>query len=71
MTVRSLELGCITEQEFVLALLANTLISPSCRTIIYLSIVYAIGQVVMAVSAIHDITDTDRDGTPDNLTLHM
>uniref|UniRef100_A0A674EUF5 Solute carrier family 15 member 1 n=1 Tax=Salmo trutta TaxID=8032 RepID=A0A674EUF5_SALTR len=33
------------------------------KTIIYLSIVYAIGQVVMAVSAIHDITDTDRDGT--------
>uniref|UniRef100_A0A674ET80 Solute carrier family 15 member 1 n=1 Tax=Salmo trutta TaxID=8032 RepID=A0A674ET80_SALTR len=25
----------------------------------------------MAVSAIHDITDTDRDGTPDNLTLHI
>uniref|UniRef100_A0A4W5PD70 Solute carrier family 15 member 1 n=1 Tax=Hucho hucho TaxID=62062 RepID=A0A4W5PD70_9TELE len=41
------------------------------KTIIYLSIVYAIGQVVMAVSAIHDITDTDRDGTPDNLTLHI
>uniref|UniRef100_A0A8C7HZK1 Solute carrier family 15 member 1 n=1 Tax=Oncorhynchus kisutch TaxID=8019 RepID=A0A8C7HZK1_ONCKI len=39
------------------------------KTIIYLSIVYAIGQVVMAVSAIHDITDTDRDGTPDNLTF--
>ncbi|CAB1328540.1 unnamed protein product [Coregonus sp. 'balchen'] len=41
------------------------------KTIIYLSIVYAIGQVVMAVSAVHDITDTDRDGTPDNLTLHI
>ncbi|CAB1328539.1 unnamed protein product [Coregonus sp. 'balchen'] len=38
------------------------------KTIIYLSIVYAIGQVVMAVSAVHDITDTDRDGTQDNLT---
>lgn len=25
----------------------------------------------MAVSAIHDITDTDRDGTPDNMTVHV
>ncbi|KAM4557783.1 solute carrier family 15 member 1 [Odontesthes bonariensis] len=41
------------------------------KTIIYLSIVYAIGQVVMAVSAVHDITDTDRDGTPNNMTLHV
>uniref|UniRef100_A0A3B4T8L5 Solute carrier family 15 member 1 n=1 Tax=Seriola dumerili TaxID=41447 RepID=A0A3B4T8L5_SERDU len=41
------------------------------KTIIYLSIVYAIGQVAMAVSAIHDITDTDRDGTPDNMTFHV
>uniref|UniRef100_A0A3B4ZS56 Solute carrier family 15 member 1-like n=1 Tax=Stegastes partitus TaxID=144197 RepID=A0A3B4ZS56_9TELE len=41
------------------------------KTIIYLSIVYAIGQVAMAVSAIHDITDTDRDGKPDNMTFHV
>ncbi|KAM4609457.1 solute carrier family 15 member 1 [Polymixia lowei] len=41
------------------------------KTIIYLSIVYAIGQVVMAVSAIHDITDTNRDGVPDNMTFHV
>ncbi|TKS67193.1 Dedicator of cytokinesis protein 9 [Collichthys lucidus] len=41
------------------------------KTIIYLSIVYAIGQVTMAVSAIHDITDTNRDGTPDNMTFHV
>uniref|UniRef100_A0A3B5BNE9 Solute carrier family 15 member 1-like n=1 Tax=Stegastes partitus TaxID=144197 RepID=A0A3B5BNE9_9TELE len=41
------------------------------KTIVYLSIVYALGQVVMAVSAIHDITDTNRDGTPDNMTLHV
>ncbi|KAF7215797.1 solute carrier family 15 member 1 [Nothobranchius furzeri] len=41
------------------------------KTIIYLSIVYAIGQVAMAVSAIHDITDTDRDGTPNNMTFHV
>uniref|UniRef100_A0A672IEH6 Solute carrier family 15 member 1 n=1 Tax=Salarias fasciatus TaxID=181472 RepID=A0A672IEH6_SALFA len=41
------------------------------KTIIYLSIVYAVGQVAMAVSAIHDITDADRDGTPDNMTFHV
>ncbi|KAJ8350270.1 hypothetical protein SKAU_G00254000 [Synaphobranchus kaupii] len=41
------------------------------RTIVYLSVVYTLGQGVMAVSAIHDITDTDRDGNPDNLTLHV
>ncbi|KAM9346832.1 solute carrier family 15 member 1 [Symphorus nematophorus] len=41
------------------------------KTIIYLSIVYAIGQVTMAISAIHDITDTDRDGTPNNMTFHV
>ncbi|XP_029385891.1 solute carrier family 15 member 1 [Echeneis naucrates] len=41
------------------------------KTIIYLSIVYAIGQVAMAVSAIHDITDSNRDGTPDDLTFHV
>lgn len=41
------------------------------RTIIYLSIVYTAGQVVMAVSAIHDITDHDRDGVPDNMTFHV
>ncbi|XP_045909749.1 solute carrier family 15 member 1-like [Micropterus dolomieu] len=41
------------------------------KTIIYLSIVYAIGQIAMAVSAIHDITDPDRDGTPNNMTFHV
>ncbi|XP_024150376.1 solute carrier family 15 member 1b [Oryzias melastigma] len=41
------------------------------KTIVYLSIVYTLGQVVLAVSAIHDITDTNRDGTPDNLNLHI
>lgn len=25
----------------------------------------------MAVSAIHDITDTNHDGRPDNMTFHM
>lgn len=41
------------------------------KTIVYLSIVYTIGQVIMAISAIHDITDTNRDGTPDNMTFHI
>ncbi|KAM9820908.1 solute carrier family 15 member 1b [Neosynchiropus ocellatus] len=41
------------------------------KTIVYLSIVYALGQVIVAVSAIHDITDADRDGSPDDLTLHV
>ncbi|MBN3316088.1 S15A1 protein, partial [Atractosteus spatula] len=41
------------------------------KTIIYLSIVYTIGQGVMAVSAVHDITDSDSDGSPNNLTLHI
>ncbi|XP_007248855.3 solute carrier family 15 member 1b [Astyanax mexicanus] len=41
------------------------------KTIVYLSIVYTIGQAVMAVSAIHDITDSNQDGTPDNMTLHV
>ncbi|XP_039997791.1 solute carrier family 15 member 1b isoform X2 [Xiphias gladius] len=41
------------------------------KTIVYLSIVYAVGQTILAVSAIHDITDTNRDGTPDNMSLHI
>ncbi|XP_072300730.1 solute carrier family 15 member 1 [Eucyclogobius newberryi] len=41
------------------------------KTIIYLSIVYALGQVAMAISAVHDITDQDRNGTPDNMTFHV
>ncbi|CAI9623953.1 unnamed protein product, partial [Staurois parvus] len=41
------------------------------KTIIYLSIVYTVGQIVMSVSAIHDITDGNRDGTPDNLSIHV
>lgn len=41
------------------------------KTIVYLSIVYTVGQVVLAVSAIHDITDANRDGKPDDLTFHI
>ncbi|KAM3935535.1 solute carrier family 15 member 1 [Leptodactylus fuscus] len=41
------------------------------KTIVYLSIVYAVGQVIMSVSAIHDLTDGNKDGTPDNLVVHV
>uniref|UniRef100_A0A3Q3XPA9 Uncharacterized protein n=1 Tax=Mola mola TaxID=94237 RepID=A0A3Q3XPA9_MOLML len=41
------------------------------KTIIYLSIVYAIGQIAMAISAVHDITDTDKNGTPNDMTFHV
>ncbi|KAM4795967.1 solute carrier family 15 member 1 [Rhinophrynus dorsalis] len=41
------------------------------KTIVYLSIVYTVGQVIMAVSSIHDLTDADRNGTPDNVTVHI
>ncbi|XP_053354640.1 solute carrier family 15 member 1b isoform X1 [Clarias gariepinus] len=41
------------------------------KTIVYLSIVYTIGQGVMAVSAIHDITDSNKDGSPDSMTFHV
>ncbi|KAM4711438.1 solute carrier family 15 member 1b [Anableps anableps] len=41
------------------------------KTIVYLSIVYAVGQVIMAISAIHDITDGNKDGTPDNMAFHI
>ncbi|XP_051997319.1 solute carrier family 15 member 1-like [Xyrauchen texanus] len=41
------------------------------KTITYLSIVYTIGQAVMALSGVHDITDYDKDGTPDNMTVHI
>lgn len=41
------------------------------RTIIHLSIVSVIGQVLMTVSSIHDITDFDRDGEPNNANVHV
>ncbi|XP_075805442.1 solute carrier family 15 member 1 [Microtus pennsylvanicus] len=41
------------------------------KTIISLSIVYTIGQIVIAVSSIHDLTDHNRDGTPDSLPVHI
>ncbi|NXV87136.1 S15A1 protein, partial [Calonectris borealis] len=41
------------------------------KTIISLSIVYTIGQAIMAVSSINDLTDHNRDGSPDNVSLHI
>lgn len=41
------------------------------KTIVYLSIVYTVGQIIMAVSSIHDLTDGNRDGTPDNIPVHV
>ncbi|NXT92381.1 S15A1 protein, partial [Anhinga rufa] len=41
------------------------------RTIVYLSIVYTIGQAVISVSSINDLTDHNHDGSPDNLSVHI
>uniref|UniRef100_A0A8C2UD45 Solute carrier family 15 member 1 n=1 Tax=Coturnix japonica TaxID=93934 RepID=A0A8C2UD45_COTJA len=41
------------------------------KTIVSLSIVYTIGQAVMAVSSINDMTDHNRDGNPDNIAVHI
>ncbi|NXB62992.1 S15A1 protein, partial [Struthidea cinerea] len=41
------------------------------KTIIYLSIVYTIGQTVLSVGSINDLTDHNRDGSPDNVALHI
>ncbi|NXI00812.1 S15A1 protein, partial [Pachycephala philippinensis] len=41
------------------------------KTIVYLSIVYAIGQAVLSVGSINDLTDHNRDGSPDNIALHI
>nr|APX43178.1 solute carrier family 15 member 1 [Sphyrna tiburo] len=41
------------------------------KTIVYLSVVYTIGQLVISVSAIADMSDSDGDGHPNNLNLHI
>uniref|UniRef100_A0A8D2NEY6 Solute carrier family 15 member 1 n=1 Tax=Zonotrichia albicollis TaxID=44394 RepID=A0A8D2NEY6_ZONAL len=40
------------------------------KTILYLSIVYIIGQAVLTVSSINDLTDHNQDGSPDNVAVH-
>ncbi|XP_054829564.1 solute carrier family 15 member 1 [Eublepharis macularius] len=39
------------------------------KTIISLSIVYTVGQVVLSISSINDLTDGNRDGIPDNIEI--
>ncbi|NXA15579.1 S15A1 protein, partial [Sapayoa aenigma] len=41
------------------------------KTIVSLSIVYTIGQAVLSVGSINDLTDHNRDGSPDNVPLHI
>uniref|UniRef100_A0A8B9EQK4 Solute carrier family 15 member 1 n=1 Tax=Anser cygnoides TaxID=8845 RepID=A0A8B9EQK4_ANSCY len=41
------------------------------KTIVSLSIVYTVGQAVMAVSSINDLTDHNTDGTPDSIVTHV
>uniref|UniRef100_A0A8C6CI56 Solute carrier family 15 member 1 n=1 Tax=Monodon monoceros TaxID=40151 RepID=A0A8C6CI56_MONMO len=41
------------------------------KTIVSLSIVYTIGQVVVAVSSINDLMDFNHDGNPDNISVHV
>ncbi|XP_026701442.1 solute carrier family 15 member 1 [Athene cunicularia] len=41
------------------------------KTIVSLSIVYTIGQAVMSVSSINDLTDHNQDGSPDNVSVHI
>ncbi|ELK14930.1 Solute carrier family 15 member 1 [Pteropus alecto] len=40
-------------------------------TIVSLSIVYTIGQVVTAISSINDLSDFNHDGTPDRISVHV
>ncbi|XP_068920258.1 solute carrier family 15 member 1 [Petaurus breviceps papuanus] len=41
------------------------------KTIISLSIVYTLGQVITAISSINDLSDANHDGSPDNIALHV
>ncbi|NXH38130.1 S15A1 protein, partial [Dicaeum eximium] len=41
------------------------------KTILYLSIIYAIGQAVLSVGSINDLTDHNHDGYPDNAALNI
>ncbi|NWW78690.1 S15A1 protein, partial [Climacteris rufus] len=41
------------------------------KTILSLSIVYTIGQAILSVGSINDLTDHDRDGSPDTVELHI
>ncbi|NXR99405.1 S15A1 protein, partial [Oxylabes madagascariensis] len=41
------------------------------KTILYLSIIYAIGQAVLSVGSINDLTDHNRDGSPDTVAVNI
>ncbi|XP_068784655.1 solute carrier family 15 member 1 isoform X1 [Struthio camelus] len=41
------------------------------KTIISLSVVYTIGQAIISISSINDLTDYNRDGTPDHIPVHV
>ncbi|KAL9867237.1 solute carrier family 15 member 1-like [Geothlypis trichas] len=41
------------------------------KTILYLSIVYAIGQIVLSVGSINDLTDHNQDGSPDAIAVNV
>ncbi|XP_067149678.1 solute carrier family 15 member 1 [Apteryx mantelli] len=41
------------------------------KTIVSLSIVYTIGQAIMSISSINDLTDYNRNGTPDHIPVHI
>ncbi|XP_072478172.1 solute carrier family 15 member 1 [Notamacropus eugenii] len=41
------------------------------KTIISLSIVYTLGQAVLAISSINDLSDANHDGNPDSIALHV
>ncbi|NWX43396.1 S15A1 protein, partial [Steatornis caripensis] len=41
------------------------------KTIVSLSVVYTIGQAIMSVSSINDLTDHNQDGSPDNVQVHI
>ncbi|NXJ69826.1 S15A1 protein, partial [Rostratula benghalensis] len=41
------------------------------KTIVSLSIVYTIGQAIMSVSSMNDLTDQNHDGSPDNIPVHI
>ncbi|NWT68630.1 S15A1 protein, partial [Prunella himalayana] len=41
------------------------------KTILYLSIVYAIGQTVLSVGSINDLTDHNQDGSPDAIAVNI
>ncbi|XP_051705839.2 solute carrier family 15 member 1 isoform X2 [Oryctolagus cuniculus] len=41
------------------------------KTIVWLSIVYTIGQAVTSLSSVNELTDNNHDGTPDSLPVHV